>query len=359
MSAPLGYDALAGLAAKLGRPLHSLTVLSHGADPFGCGTPAHVAHAEWFAELWRQHIPARGGHLRRLHYRLVVQRSPVAMVGGAPYQNTFNCWSTLKSAGKWARFRLLDADDFDDKRPMVRRSYVDLDEGSEVTAILHEPAKEWGLGWVYLSEPRLPKWILQGARKVPQRYIIEIWCEKSDIEDVCLPLAMRYGMAYCGFNGQAEIKPCLDLVERAKRHGRPVRILYISDFDPQGQSMPVAVARKIEFILAERGLDLDIQVIPMALTQQQCIELKLPRAPIKKDDRGKGAFEERFGEGATELDALEALHPGLLHRLIEAEVKRYRDPTLKERVDQRNQALADEIEALNERSRVGGAASRA
>jgi hypothetical protein len=354
MSAALGYEALSQMARELGRPASTLTVLSPGADPFACGTPAHVAHAEWFAQLWREHMPTRGGHLRRLHYRLVVQASPIAMVSGAPYQNTTLCWSTLKVAGKWARYLgLLDADDFDDKRPAVRRFFMDLDEGSEVTAALREPAKELGEGFgsVWLIEPRIPRlpvWEVAGERKVPQGYVLEIWVEKSDVEDVCLPLAAQYRMNYCGFNGQVGIKPCRELVERAEQSGRPIRVFYISDFDPQGESMPVAVARKVEFVLAERGLDLDIEVTPLALTKQQCVDLKLPRAPIKESDRGRGKFEERHGEGATELDALEALHPGTLHDLIEAEVLRYYDPTLEKRVKEQNQALADEVATLNE-----------
>jgi hypothetical protein len=34
-------------------------------------------------------------------------------------------------------------------------------------------------------------------------------------------------------------------------------------------------------------------------------------------------FEAEFGEGRVELDALEALHPGALARIIEAEIARY------------------------------------
>lgn len=349
MSAPLGYEALTRLAQDLVRPASTLTVLSHGADPFGCCTPAHVAHAKWFAELWRRHMPARGGHLRRLQYRLVVQPTPVPTVGGAPYPNKTVCWSQLKTADKWARYLgLLDADDFEDKRPAVRRDYMDLYEGPEPTALLNEPAYFSSVQPVELQLPELPRWRLSGARKVPQRYILEIWVEKSDVEDVCVPLAMWYGMNYCGFNGQVGIKHCRELVGRARSRERPVRILYISDFDPQGESMPVAVAREIEFSLAERGLDLDIQVIPLALTKQQCVGLKLPRAPIKETDRGKGTFEERHGEGATELDALEALHPGVLSDLIETEVQHYYDPTLSDRVAEQNRALEDEIATLNQ-----------
>ena len=77
--------------------------------------------------------------------------------------------------------------------------------------------------------------------------------------------------------------------------------------------MPVAVARKIEFEIRSNDLDIDIQVRPIILTHKQCKKYRLPRTPIKETERRAAHFEARFGEGATELDALEALHPGELH----------------------------------------------
>jgi hypothetical protein len=96
--------------------------------------------------------------------------------------------------------------------------------------------------------------------------------------------------------------------------------------------MPVALARKVEFILVDAGLDLDITLQPIVLTPEQCEEYRLPRTPMKETERRAARFEERFGAGATELDALEALHPGELASIVRAEVCRYLDPTLSERV---------------------------
>ena len=64
---------------------------------------------------------------------------------------------------------------------------------------------------------------------------------------------------------------------------------------------------------------------PHKSTRKQCIEYKLPRTPLKETERRAARFQERFGEGATELDALEALHPGELRRIIETEIARYHD----------------------------------
>jgi hypothetical protein len=90
--------------------------------------------------------------------------------------------------------------------------------------------------------------------------------------------------------------------------------------------MPVAAARKIEFLLRRERLDLDVRLDPLLLTAAQVTRYRLPRIPIKDTEKRKGAFEAANGEGATELDALEAIHPGEIRRLIEAAVDRYREP---------------------------------
>jgi hypothetical protein len=52
------------------------------------------------------------------------------------------------------------------------------------------------------------------------------------------------------------------------------------------------------------------------LTREQAQQFNLPRIPIKESDLRRKGFEERNGEGAVELDALEALHPGELASLV-------------------------------------------
>ena len=62
----------------------------------------------------------------------------------------------------------------------------------------------------------------------------------------------------------------------------------------------------------------------------------------RSDKRAPG-FEEQFGKGQTELDALEALHPGMLAQIITAEIERYYDPTLGLRTAQAAAKFAAEL----------------
>jgi hypothetical protein len=176
--------------------------------------------------------------------------------------------------------------------------------------------------------------------EIAQRYVIEIWCEKSTINEILEPLGERFGVNIVTGIGELSHTRCVEVVERARESERPARILYVSDFDPGGDSMPVAVARKIEHLLHISGHDLDIQVRPVVLTYDQCRHYRLPRTPIKKGETRAERFEERFGEGATELDALVELREGELESILEREIMRYYDPTL----ERRTESVAAQVE---------------
>ena len=105
------------------------------------------------------------------------------------------------------------------------------------------------------------------------------------------------------------------------------------DPPPAGQSMPLAAARKIEYFSRKNDLDLDIRLYPLILTADQCKQYHLPRTPIKDSERRAGVFEARHGAGATELDALEALHPGELRKIVIEAVDHYYDSDLQERAE--------------------------
>ena len=98
--------------------------------------------------------------------------------------------------------------------------------------------------------------------------------------------------------------------------------------------MPVAVARKIEKLIVDRGNpDIDIKLLPLVLTMDQIQKFKLPRSPIKESEKRAANFEDRFGSGATELDALEALYPGELHKIIKEAILGYYDTGISEDVN--------------------------
>jgi hypothetical protein len=345
------YAAIRAWAGALKRPASSLLALSDGRDPFYL-TPGRMAAARWFADVWRALSPEGVVHLRRLHYRYVSlppgQRP--AKLDGSEYQNTFNDWHFLTLASADARaLGLVDAARFTDRRagePVFIAD--DEDEDGEATGTIYgvdleSPPTESALVFDYTPEvyefPRLPFAYL-GEPSLAEPYALEIWAEKSTMNDILAPMARGRNVTLVTGVGELSYTHCQWHVDRVLEHRKAARILYISDFDPAGANMPVSVARKIEFLLRRDEHDLDIRLEPLVLTAEQVRRYRLPRIPIKGTDKGKDRFEQQHGEGAVELDALEAVCPGELRRIVAAAVDRYRAPT--RAAARENSAIAEE-----------------
>ena len=75
----------------------------------------------------------------------------------------------------------------------------------------------------------------------------------------------------------------------------------------------------------------------------------MPRTPLKETERRAARFEERFGEGGTELDALEALHPGELRSILVEQISRYYDDGLGDSINDAADDAQATLDAINER----------
>jgi hypothetical protein len=354
------YETLKELAKQLGYSVTNLLALAPKNDPFYSGTPADVTKGQWFANIYNRagFSRFRAPHLRRVHYWTVSQEPVVKMPDGKPYENTQRCWEFLTEAGKAARYLglvpLNGITDNKNPQPHVFASYMD---GSEVTYQIEVPE---------LDNPYV--WINGLYNANVQPYHLEVWCEKSTMNDVLIPVCQRYNANLVTFEGEVSITSvCVNLLRRLDESGgKPTRIFYISDFDPAGNSMPVAMSRKLEYALDVCERDYDVRVKPLALTQDQIKTYKLPRIPIKDTEKRAGKFEAAFGEGAVELDALEALYPGTLARMVATNLSDYysteaenavnaQQSALRQAVDTEvNEVLSryqDEIDALRELQR--------
>lgn len=323
------YETIKELARNEGLKVSDLIALAPQNDPFYTGTDGDWTAGRWFADLWRRFGYSTGVHIRRVHYQVISQSPAVAMPDGTPYENTERCWKFINLASKQARYLgLVDPGAFVDRRNPDPRlfTYYRTDEPQ-----IWVDQNLWGEALALPDFPDLPSYEVEGFTAM-QRYHCEIWCEKSTMNDVLLPLCERYRVNLVTGVGELSITACLELV-RNRLTERPLRILYVSDFDPAGQSMPVAVARKVEYFLRNEDNPADVRLYPVVLSADQVRQYRLPRTPIKDSERRAGRFEERYGEGAVELDALEALHPGALGSILERELRRYFDGGLEGKVN--------------------------
>lgn len=327
-----GYESLKQLSKQSGCRIPDLIALARQNDPFFVGSPAQVRAAGWFADLWERFGFSTGVHLRRVHYRLVSEPAPVGP-NGKPYENTEGCWKALCEAGKHARhLGLVDPAAFVDRRNPEPYIYMNEPENEPEWEYLFG---EWSLPEIPTTLPTMlgtPDLYVTGYEyeDALQPYHAEVWCEKSTMNDVLLPVCARQAANLVTGVGEMSITSVVGLLSRVRELDKPCRILYISDFDPAGASMPAAVARKIEYGLAEYAgsADADVRLDPLILTADQAREYELPRTPIKEDEKRKDKFEAINGAGGTELDALEALYPGELARIVEEAIQDFRDPGL-------------------------------
>jgi hypothetical protein len=354
--APRGHAQIKALAQALGMPIKDVIALSTGRDPFLSGQPAQVTKAQWFLGLWQRFGYDSGIHTRRIHYQLVVQpEGQRRRHDGTTYDNTEQCWALLQDASLAARYLgLVDPLAFDDHRnppPVLPVGWGEVPE---------PPSLEWlfsFLGWrlptiataladgidLALPEPEVRGY---DYRRLDQAYHLELWIEKSTMDDVLEPLAEAYGAVFMPGAGFQSVTNAVKLVaRRAQESGKPVRIFYLSDFDPAGDKMPAAIARQIEFWLPLYAPDADIKLTPLGLTREQVVAYALPTIPNKDSDTRKANFEKKHGEGAVELDALEALYPGELARIVRAALDPYMDAELEERLLDAGAAAQDQMTA--------------
>jgi hypothetical protein len=333
---PKGRADLKELAKTLRRRLDTLYTLGSVADPWMVDQDFRSNRAHWIADLFqRLELPPKV-HDRQIHYKLVSQRTPVLQVDGTPYLNNPECYERLCHAIKDARYLdLIPARMIVDRRNP--EPIINFDSDEDVSAeieINHGQVLVYGYGRDYLAPfYTLPSAELVDEPSFGERYHLEIWIEKSTQNEVLLPLGREYGINVCTFIGEVSLTSCEDLVDRVIASGRPARILHITDFDPAGRDMPISAAVKIDFMAEMSGHDLDIRLDHVALTEEQCIQYRLPRTPIKDTETRAAGFEERYGDGGTELDALEALHPGVLRQILVEHIERYRDDDLENRVE--------------------------
>jgi len=274
----------------------------------------------------------------------LVSREDILKPNGGPYQNTQNDWNYLVQAAKFARYLgLVPIDNFVDRRnpePHINASYHphrNIDEilsGFDPERIAEEIVNR--------IHPYNPQRVLA--------YHLEIWAEKSTQNDVILPMAKNYKANVVTGLGELSITAVNQLTHRIQQAKKPVRVFYISDFDPAGETMPISVSRKIEYFVHSASNLKDIKLKPLMLTKRQCVDYQLPRTPIKESDRRKSGFEERHGEGATELDALEALHPGEMGNILQEAIGPYVDVDSYNLLIEENRRIQLSIkEALQER----------
>src|SRR5215212_3931475 len=352
------YEQTKALAKELGVSVKDVIALDVNNDPYYIGTPAHAAKAEWFTAMWKERgFVGRGGvHLRRAHYQIL--GSPKH--DGTPYQNHPSDFNYLIAGARFARILgKVDPEDIIDRRNpephiFLQRPELEEEPGVEVyTSEMALPRVEVDL-LAELDEDLEPPFAAVSGYTYDdfyQPYHIEVWAEKSTMNDILEPLCRRMSTNLVTGVGYMTITSIIALLRRIEATGKPARILYISDADKAGKQMPVQVGTQVRFWMEEYLPDADIRLQPIVLTPEQIAKYGLDELAIT---------DEETGEEKVELDALESLHPGELGNIVSSELRKLQDRSLRRRYAEARQEaqeaadealaaeLADELEELEE-----------
>ena len=338
-------------------------VLSRYSDPWTPWGETHVQKARWVADYFTK--MGRQIHERGFHYWLV-SLGDVVKPDGTPYSNTEKDWNLLQQWVKWAKYiKMGDWSNLIDRKHPEPIDYLEIPaeaghlfegfegfEGVEGVEGVDTPEKLVenklkGLVDSFVEEIMLavPHYENLGY----QNYFLVVFCEKSTMNDYIAPVVEQLNSVFQPLVGESSVERVEAIVRRANEVKKPVRIFYISDFDPSGNQMPISVARKAEWFVREKyKLPFEVKLKQIALTYDQVTKYRLPGIPTKESDSRARGFIERFGDRATELDALEALYPGELAKIVREALEPYYDHENPKQVLDENDRMAREARQMIE-----------
>jgi len=131
---------------------------------------------------------------------------------------------------------------------------------------------------------------------------IEIVAEKNTIEGVLRPVAMDYTIPYTIGRGYSSLPPRYEMAERFKKSGKEqLVILFLSDYDPEGEDIAESFARSMR---DDFGVD-RLVATKVALNRAQIDAMGLPpQMKAKAGSSRRKKFVKQHGENVYELEAV-------------------------------------------------------
>ena len=157
-----------------------------------------------------------------------------------------------------------------------------------------------------------------------QPVYLEVWVEKDALSGVLKRITRKYHINIMVNRGYSSTSAMYDafmrFVSNGYKLGRPIKLLYLGDFDPSGLDMIHDIKQRIsEFnrsgYLVDGELIFDIEAI--ALTKAQIDKYNPPPNPAKITDPRAKEFIKNHGNTSWEVDALT---PSVLNNLLESSI---------------------------------------
>ena len=173
---------------------------------------------------------------------------------------------------------------------------------------------------VFVDETRIVDEFYEPEIWRDQKFYVELWVEKATLRGVVSDIARIYHVNMFTCRGYPSRTALVEALNRFRRAGKPVVVLYIGDFDPTGEDIPRFVE---DFFLANK---VDFRFEKIAVLPEHIEQYGLPPIPAKKSDRRYREFVNIYGgDRAVEV---EALPPDVLLNIVREAIVRYIEPSL-------------------------------
>lgn len=171
---------------------------------------------------------------------------------------------------------------------------------------------------------------------------VEVWVEKEALVGVIERVAYRFRCPYFACRGYASQSEAWRAAQRFVEHndrGQPVKVLHLGDHDPSGIDM----TRDNDDRLRLFSYSGDVEVIRLALNEDQVRRYNPPPNPAKMSDSRAEDYVRKFGNESWELDALD---PAVIDQLISDAIEGFIDDEPWQEAKLREAAARKRISAL-------------
>jgi hypothetical protein len=176
---------------------------------------------------------------------------------------------------------------------------------------IHDPTRPVTTWQCYANVQQFMRRQLDGFLRDYQRdYLqsqpnhIEMVGEKLTLDGVIRPVVAEYGIRVTTGRGYSSYTKLKEMAQRFQKSGKEkLVILFLSDFDPEGEDIPHSFARCMR---DDHGIEEEnIVPIKVALTGKQVQKMQLPpQMQAKEKSSRKAKFTSKHGENVFELEAV-------------------------------------------------------
>lgn len=251
-----------------------------------------IKNAQWFLQLLKLLPNIEGVNIRMLHY-LGLDKGGLVKPDGYVYQNTIDDFKFLNTAYEQAcYYSLIPYSLFDNCNTA---SYVKLScrQREHLLKLMFDNlCKDYSYwaAWESLD------------------FHVEIWLENSYSGSLILPVAKKYNVNFVAAQQALFVGTLFQFVRRIVSIDKPVRVLYLSDFD--GQNRFEETKEKLDMLLKKYRVEPDVGFECLMLKECQCGYLNLP---------------VMYDSDRVELSAMEVKYPGIIRRVLEEYMCKYID----------------------------------